>query len=46
MKYKLIEIKWLPLYRGPITCPDCHSTNTGQSTYVDWCNDCGWSFGY
>lgn len=28
------------------SCPNCGSENTGQSTYADWCNDCGWSFGY
>lgn len=28
------------------TCPDCGSSNMGQSTYADWCNDCGWSYSY
>jgi len=27
-------------------CPECGSTNTGQSTYTDYCNDCGWYQGY
>lgn len=27
-------------------CPECGSTNAGQSTYADWCNDCGWSYSY
>ena len=27
-------------------CPNCGSTNTGSSTYSDWCNDCDYSFGY
>lgn len=27
-------------------CPNCGSYNTGQSTYVDYCNSCGWSQGY
>lgn len=32
--------------KGPFRCPDCGSTNTGQSTYSDYCNDCGYSQGY
>lgn len=44
MIYK--RIKEFRLFRGPFTCPDCGSSNTGQGTYVDFCNDCGWSFGY
>lgn len=34
------------IYRGPFTCPQCGSTNTGQSVKVDWCNNCDWSYGY
>lgn len=31
---------------GPFRCPNCGSMDTGQSTYVDWCNKCGDSQGY
>lgn len=34
------------IYKGPIRCPKCGSTNTGQGIYVDWCNDCGWEESY
>ncbi len=27
-------------------CPACGSKNTDNSTFVDWCNDCGWSDEY
>jgi hypothetical protein len=27
-------------------CPRCGSWNTGQATYVDYCNTCDWSEGY
>lgn len=27
-------------------CPECGSTDTGSSTYTDYCNNCGWGFSY
>lgn len=27
-------------------CPNCGSYNTGQSTYSDYCNSCGWGHSY
>lgn len=27
-------------------CPECGSYNTYETTYVEGCNTCGWSFGY
>jgi hypothetical protein len=27
-------------------CPECGSYNTGQSTYTDYCNSCGWYNSY
>jgi predicted RNA-binding Zn-ribbon protein involved in translation (DUF1610 family) len=33
-------------HRQEFPCPDCGSYNTGQSTYTDYCNSCGWSQGY
>lgn len=28
------------------SCPACGSYNTGQSTYVEYCNTCDWVQGY
>jgi ribosomal protein L37AE/L43A len=36
----------MKIYNNLGTCPECGSTNQGQSTMADWCNDCGWSFYY
>lgn len=33
-------------HRQEFACPNCGSYNTGQSTYVDYCNSCDWSQGY
>ena len=33
-------------HRQEFACPECGSYNTGQSTYTDYCNTCGWSQGY
>lgn len=33
-------------HRQEFPCPKCGSWNTGQSTYTDWCNTCGWGVGY
>lgn len=30
------------LMKGSFQCPECGSWNTGQATYVDFCNDCDW----
>lgn len=27
-------------------CPECGSYNTYETTYVEGCKTCGWSFGY
>lgn len=27
-------------------CPNCGSYNTGQATYADYCNTCGWYTSY
>jgi len=35
--------KW---YLQEFACPNCGSYNTGQATYVDYCNSCNWSQGY
>jgi predicted nucleic-acid-binding Zn-ribbon protein len=39
-------IKLIKSCLGGFKCPDCGSTNTEQSTYADWCNDCGYNQGY
>lgn len=31
---------------GSFKCSECGSYNTGQSTFADWCNSCGYSYGY
>lgn len=40
-------MKWIiKILNNLGACPECGSTNAGQSTYADWCNDCGWFFSY
>ncbi len=39
-------IKFLYLYSGSFTCPNCGSKNARQSTYVEYCPDCGWEEHY
>lgn len=41
-----MEILFVKIWKRGFTCPECGSKNTGQSTYSDYCNDCGWSYGY
>lgn len=33
-------------YTQKTPCPECGSKNTDSSTFVDWCNDCGWKYEY
>ncbi len=33
-------------HRQEFACPNCGSYNTGQATYADFCNSCGWTQGY